>query len=130
MLWILFVVALPFLVWLWLGVTFTIIDFTCYLVGLPIEKVIVMLARVEAEQERARLIRYTKFGADVAPNLLSFLDAEKNILHIDRERAASLPNFDRERLEMTDHEFTIVTPANEGGMRFKPFGTHRSVEIA
>ena len=117
---ILWTIALPFLVWLWLGVAFVIISvILCW-----------MKREFEMEQERARIIRYTTLDEPSMPGLLSFFEEEKNILHIDRALAAGLPNFDRERLEMTTHTFTRKASANEVGMAFKPYVTLEVMQAA
>lgn len=113
MLWL--ILSLPLLVWLWLGMAYTI------------TYVALCWAQQEMKmtetKERARLIRYTKLGEPTMPGLLSFFEEEKNILHIDRELAATLPTMDRERLEMTHYVFTRLASVGETGLRFKPMVT-------
>lgn len=112
MLWL--ILALPLLVWLWLGIAYVIVFvILCW-----------MKWEFEMEQERARIIRYTSLAnVESMPGLLSFFEEEKNILHIDHELASTLPTFDRERLEMTEHTFTRKAAASEVGLRFKPYVT-------
>lgn len=119
MLWI--ILSLPLLVWLWLGVSFTIIDFALHWA----RKELNMHGTLNVKHETpARLIRYVdKLDVPSMPGLLSFYDVEKNLLRIDRVLAANLPNMDRERLEMTDHVFTRLASTGETGLRFKPMVT-------
>lgn len=126
MLWLLLIPAAPFLVWLWLGVSFTMIDFAVYLMGNWIanrERELFMEQAMEQERgkERARIIRYTHLDEPDMPGLLSFYDKDKNILHIDRELADNLTKPSRERLEMTEHTFTRLARSDETGMPFKPY---------
>lgn len=118
-----FTIALPFLYWLWLGTTFTIMIYALRWAaekGLTMEQVLEAVA--QAEQERpARIVRYTSLNEPDMPGLLSFYEEEKNILHIDRDLAETLPRFDRDRLEMTEITFTRLASQDEGGLRFKNF---------
>lgn len=110
----LFYLSLPLLIWLWLGIAFVIIRVILYW----------MQWEYKNMEERARIIRYTSLAnVESMPGLLSFFEEEKNILHIDHELAASLPTFDRERLEMTEHTFTRKAAVTEVGLRFKPYVT-------
>jgi hypothetical protein len=123
MLWVIIVVTSPFLVWLWLGVAFTIVDFALYWANKESNMT------VDTNEERARIIRYTRLDEPNMPGLLSFFEEEKNILHIDRDLAADLPDMDRHRLEMTHVIFTRKASAHETGLRFKPYLT-QEVTIA
>lgn len=115
------ILALPLLVWLWLGIAFVIIRVILYWMQWEYQKM----------SERARIIRYTSLANVVSmPGLLSFFDEGKNILHIDHELAASLPTMDRERLEMTEHVFTRKAAASEIGLRFKPYVTLNAMQAA
>lgn len=66
-------------------------------------------------QERAKLIRYETITNFERPGILSYYDADKNIQHIDRQRASILPDKERERLEVSELPFTKLT---DDGLRF------------
>lgn len=115
---ILFVIAYPFIVWLWLGINLTMINFAIqWLIEIEEKQ---MQEAMENEANRpARLIRYTDLKEDTMPGLLSFFEEQKNILHIDRTLASTLPTFDLHRLEMTEIVFTKLS--DDGGLRFAPY---------
>lgn len=115
MIWIAYIAATPILIWLWLGVSFTIIDLAIHLVRQFVERNLSMADMVEG---RARLIRYMDLQGDQT-GLLSYFDAERNILCIDRGLAATLPDFDRERLETTEIEFTQLSGGDYSGLRWR-----------
>ncbi len=119
MIWSVYVVATPFLIWVWLGVSFTIIDLTIHLVRQWVEKELRMSDMVKG---RARLIRYSDL-AGIGEGVLSYFDAERNILHIDRKLAATLPDFDRERLETTEIRLTQLAGNDYSGLRWKEMKT-------
>lgn len=103
MLWIIFILSLPLLVWVWLGIAFTILIYVS-----EKTKEAAMPKIIETTPELARLIRYTELAEPSMPGLLSFFEEGKNILHIDREQAERLPITLRNRLEMTTETFTMV----------------------
>lgn len=104
MLWIFLILSLPFLMWVWLGITFTILIY----VAETIKEAIMQAEATQASNELARIIRYTALDEPSMPNLLSFFEEGRNILHIDRAQADRLPEFMRNRLEMTEEIFTRV----------------------
>lgn len=115
MLWI--ILSLPFLVWAWWGVTFTTLIYVAEKV-----KEAEMLDKT-SEPELARIIRYTdlsEFEANGMPGLLSFFQADKNILHIDHNMASLLPEYIRNRLEFTTEVFTMVVERGESAS-FEPY---------
>ncbi len=57
----------------------------------------------------------TGFATFERPGILSYYDADKNIQHIDKQRASILPDKERERLEVSELPFTKLT---EDGLRF------------
>jgi len=97
------IALLPVLIWLWWGIAFTIIDYA--LNG--------DFKMTEQTIERARLFRYGKL--DHVPPMLSWLEADRNILHIDRDENAKLPRFMQDYLLSTDKEFTRV---DDSGLKF------------
>ena len=109
MLWI--ILSLPFLMWAWLGVTFTILIYVSEKIKEAEKEAFMNNATTE---ERARIIRYTDLSYEHGngmPGLLSFFEEKRNILHIDRSEADRLPVFIRNRLEMTEEVFTMVDPS-------------------
>jgi hypothetical protein len=111
---VLTIASLPFLIWLWLGITFTIARYVfivAYMEGLNMTE---EPQTIEAPA-RAKLIRYETVTDTTRPGLLSYYDAERNIQHIDRQRADLLPEKMRERLEVSELAFTKLT---EDGLRF------------
>ena len=109
MLVVLTIASLPFLIWLWLGTAFTIARYVfivAYMEGTE---------TMTETKERAKLIRYEDITNFLRPGLLSYYDAERNIQHIDRQRASLLPDKERERLEVSELEFTKLT---EDGLRY------------
>lgn len=117
MIYIFAALAYPFIVWLWLGINLTMLDFAITWLKLIEDN---DMTETLEKTAPARLIRYTSLKEDGMPGLLSFFEQEKNILHIDRDLANTLPNFDRERLEMTEIVFTKL--ADNGVLRFEPYG--------
>jgi hypothetical protein len=118
MLYLFLIITYPFIVWLWLGINLTMIDFAITWLKLIEERQ--MTEAMEKETNRpARLIRYTDLNEDTMPGLLSFFEEEKNILHIDKTLANALPTFDRHRLEMTEIVFTKLS--DDGGLRFTKY---------
>lgn len=98
---ILWVVALPFLYWVWLGITLTAIDYAIYLGWKETDMVGTFVNAAGETVERARIIRYGSIARAEYPDLLSQYDEGKNIITIDRANAAGLPQQVIERLEMT-----------------------------
>ena len=85
----------------------------------------------ETVPERARIIRYTDLSEfeDTMPGLLSFFEEGRNILHIDRAQADRLPEYVRNRLEMTMETFTMVLYRG-ATIAFAPYSTvHNPEEV-
>lgn len=104
------IISLPLLIWLWLGVTFTIARYAFIVAYYGDENM--------TDTRPAKIIRYDRVTNYSKPGLLSFYDEEKNIQTIDRERAELLPVQMRHRLEMSELPFTRLTP---DGLRFVPY---------
>lgn len=120
MLLIIFILSLPFLMWVWLGIFFTILIYVAETIS---EKLKEAEMQNEVNTELARIIRYTdlsEFEANNMPGLLSFFEEGRNILHIDRQQAERLPEFMRNRLEMTSEVFTRVYD-HGATMTFAPY---------
>lgn len=100
---------LPFLIWIWWGVALTIIDYILNGDCLMSEPQTV---------ERARLFRYTDLAH--TPPMLSWLEPDRNVLHIDRVENEKLPRFMQDYLLSTDKEFTRV---HESGLKFVDYHT-------
>ena len=98
---VLWVVALPFLYWVWLGITLTIVDYAIYLAWKETDMVGTFVNAAGETVERARIIRYGSIAREAYPDLLSQYDEAKNIIVIDKVNAAGLPQQVIERLEMT-----------------------------
>lgn len=118
------IVASPFIVWLWLGVSFTIIDYGIKMSGLERTHIMTLIEKVTAEVTRARLIRYTDLTGylDSMPGLLSYYDERTNVLFIDRAEADKLSRMIRDRLEMTEELFTKVDTSKVMAL-FVPYHT-------
>lgn len=114
---LMWVVLLPFLYWVWLGVTFTII---IWVIQRDKENDMVgtFVNAAGETVERARLVRYGAVAGQDHPDLLSIYDEERNIIHIDRELAAGLPRQVIERLEVTVLPATRVANTTVG---FAPY---------
>lgn len=114
------VVALPFLYWMWLGIALTIVDYAIYLGWQEKENDMAGTFKNSRGEmvERARLIRYGKVATKANPDLLSLYDEERNIIHIDKGIAAELPQQVIERLEVT------VLPATRVNNSFVGFGPY------
>lgn len=116
---LIWVVALPFLYWVWLGITLTAIDYAIYLGWQEKENDMGTFVNSRGETvNRHRLIRYGQVAGQDHPDLLSVYDEERNIIHIDRELAAELPQQVIERLEVT------VIPATRVANNFVGFGPY------
>lgn len=75
MIWLISLVLSPLLLWVWMGIVFTIIDY--------------MLNKEADMPERDRLIRFT----ELPDGLLSRFDAERNLIEIDQLRHDCLPRY-------------------------------------
>jgi hypothetical protein len=115
MIWLLYITAaiilLPFLMWLWLGIAFTI---AIYIVNTITQEVTAMELQ-EQTVRRDRLIRYTDLQI---PGILSVFDADRNILYIDREGASILPVQMRNVLECSKLPRTRIVH-DMHGLRFE-----------
>lgn len=121
---LLLILSLPFLMWAWWGVTFTILIYVA-------EKMKEAEMQIETNgAELARIIRYTdlsEFEANDMPGLLSFFEVGRNIQHIDRVQASRLPDFMRHRLEMSTEVFTKVV--NHGAtLTFVPYNQNEHTD--
>jgi hypothetical protein len=108
---ILFIIALPFLIWLWLGIAFTTARYVFVVAYHGDYK----MSDTQTTHKRAKLIRYEELSSTFRPGMLSYFDADTNIQHIDRQRADLLPEKIRERLEVSELPYTKLT---EDGLRF------------
>ena len=116
MLVVLTIASLPFLIWLWLGIAFTIARYVFIVAYIEGNN---MTGETQTtEQPRAKLIRYETVTDFLRPGLLSRFDPVKNIQHIDRQRASLLPDKERERLEVCEYPFTKLS---DDGLRFIPY---------
>jgi hypothetical protein len=115
--WVLYILAaiivLPFLMWLWLGIAFTI---AIYIVNSITQEVTMETA--EHVTRRDRLIRYLDLQVSPDTNFLSVFDGERNILFIDREQAELLPRQMRNMLECTKLPRTKIVH-DMRGLRFE-----------
>jgi len=107
---ILWVVMLPFFVWVWWGMAFIIAK------GL-IEYVTYVVTKENIMSERHRLIRYVD-KLDAARPVLSRYDDERKLQQIDRDLASFLPVVMRQHLEMSVIPETMLS---RDGMSFVPF---------
>lgn len=102
------VAATPVLIWLWLGVTFTIIDYILHQIyihtGVTAMDIINSLREVadtETREELDRIVRYTDIIDDEYPGTLSIYNPDKNLILIDRKLSGQLSVIDRNYLEMS-----------------------------
>lgn len=100
--------AMPLLYWLWLGVTFTLIDYTLHIIyrqyGVTAMDMVNALHKVASDEARGeldRLVRYTDIRDPDYPGTLSIYNPKKNLIIIDRELADQLTEVERNYLEMT-----------------------------
>lgn len=112
------IVAMPFLYWIWLGIMFTVL---CYALNYGLrEGLIFMVEAYKTANRPSRLIRYTTLDVPALPGVLSIYNEEKNLILIDRERAATMPDLDRQRLEMSDLPATKLS-ASMQTLAFVPY---------
>ena len=111
------VLAMPLLIWLWLGIAFTILDFTLHIIfvrtGVTAMDIISALTNTDTAEQvntgRSRIVRYTDIVDSNHPGTLSTYNEEKNILLIDRTLSSRLNEQSRNYLEMTYLKRTMLT---------------------
>ncbi len=112
---LLWVVVLPFSMWVWWGIAFVTYRTLIAIVTLKVTEELKM--KPTPDHKYARLIRYARVASEARPNLLSTYDAEKNLLIIDHDLVTDLPNGMINRLETTEIAETMII--NDGmGLRF------------
>ena len=109
----LWVVVLPFCMWVWWGIAFVTARTLIAIVTLKVTEELKMTEVLK----RDRLIRYAAVATKDKPNLLSKYDADKNLLIIDYDLVIGLPTSMANHLETTELAETMII--DDGmGVRF------------
>lgn len=120
----LWVVVLPFCMWVWWGIAFvtyrTLIAIVTFVVTEELD-----MNNETTDHKFDRLIRYAAVATSEKPNLLSKYDADKNLQIIDHTLVMDLPNSMVSRLEMTVIPETMVI---DDGMGLR-FGEWKKVSV-
>lgn len=113
---LLWVVLLPFCMWVWWGIAFVTARTLIAIVTFVVTEELDMKTETK-DHKYDRLIRYGLVANDEKPNLLSKYDADKNLQIIDTTLVMSLPSSMVDRLEMTVIPETMIV--DDGmGLRF------------
>lgn len=113
---LLWVVLLPFCMWVWWGIAFVTARTLIAIVTFVVTEELDMNTETK-DHKYDRLIRYGLVANDEKPNLLSKYDADKNLQIIDTTLVMSLPSSMVDRLEMTVIPETMIV--DDGmGLRF------------
>lgn len=112
----LWVVVLPFCMWVWWGIAFVTARTLIAIVTFVVTEELDMKTETK-DHKYDRLIRYGLVANDEKPNLLSKYDADKNLQTIDTTLVMSLPSSMVDRLEMSVIPETMIV--DDGmGLRF------------
>lgn len=112
----LWVVVLPFCMWVWWGIAFVTARTLIAIVTFVVTEELDMKTKTK-DHKYDRLIRYAAVAHEAKPNLLSTYDAEKNLQIIDFDLVTRLPASMVDRLEMSVIPETMII--DDGmGLRF------------